>query len=325
MCFVVIGENSPNFAGANLIMEKPYQERTRMELRQLKYFLRVADTHSFSEASRQLFVTQSAISQQIKLLEEELDTLLFVRQHGTIILTESGEELYPLARQVVGDVEECHSRIMDLRGRLCGELNVGLTYSLEPYMREAMLEFMRAYPDVRVCAHYKNLPELLRMLRDKEIDMMLSMMPTSPHDFVDSVPLTEYRLAAIMRKTHALARRESVTFHDLLPHKLILPEKGIRDRNAIESFIYHDTGKLNVRALVNDVNALLNIIQETNYITILAEASIASRPDLCFVPIEELKSPLPIYAHFNNLLNRKNSALKFLDMLRSSTFIRQMV
>lgn len=284
----------------------------------MKYFVGVADTGNFSEAARRMFISQSAVSQQMKLLEEELGTQLFVRQHNNVILTESGEALYPLAKQVMTNTDACYARIKDLQGLLCGELNIGLTYSLEPYMREAMLMFMKTYPHVQVNAHYKNLGELLRMLRHEEVDMMLSMMPTSEHDFVVSEPLTEYRLAAIMRKSHVLAKKESVTFQDLLPHKLILPEKGLRDRNAIESFIHKETGNLQVRALVNDVNSLLNIIQETNYISILTEASIEHRPWLCSVPIEELREPIPIYAHFNAQLTKKNSARKFLELLHQS-------
>lgn len=295
-----------------------------MELRQLKYFLKVADTGSFSEASRQLFVSQSAISQQIKLLEDELGTQLFVRQHR-IIMTESGEELYPLALQVLSNVAECQTRILELRGLLCGELNIGLTYSLESYMREAMLEFMRTYPKVQVNAHYKNLTELWRMLKNKDIDMMLGMMPADGCESTESVLLTHYRLAAVMRNSHVLARRESISFQDLLPHKLILPEKGLRDRNAIESFIHSDGSKLSVRALVNDVNALLNILQQTNYISILTEASIANRPSLCYVRIEELMEPIPIYAHFNTMVNRKSSAEKFLEILQNSAMLHSMM
>lgn len=296
-----------------------------MELRQLKYFVGVAETGSFSVASRQQFISQSAVSQQIKLLEEELGTQLLVRQHNNAVLTESGEELLPLAKRVLRNVDECRSRINDLQGLLCGELNIGLTFSLEPYMRDTMLRFMHDYPMVQLNAHYKNLPELLRMLQDRNIDVMLSMMPTSPHDFVESVRLMEYRLAAVMRKTHVLAQKESLTFQDLLPHKLILPEKGLRDRNAIESFVHKETGKLNVRSLVNDVNALLNIIHESNYISILTEATIVNRPSLCAVPIEELKEPIPIYAHFNNTLNRKNSATKFVEMLKTSIHLRNIL
>lgn len=296
----------------------------KMELRQLRYFVGVAETGCISETSRQMFISQSAISQQLKLLEEELGTQLFVRQHNTLTLTECGEELLPLAKQVLRGVTECHERIRCLQGLLCGELNVGLTYSLEPFMREATLCFMREYPKVQLNAHYKNHHELLRQLRNKEIDIILSMMPSSPHEFVESIPLTRYRLAAIMRKSHVLAKRSSITFQDLLPHKLILPEKGLRDRNAIESFIHKETGELNVRALVNDVNALMNIIQETNYISILNETSISNRPSLCSVLIEELKEPIQIYAHYNNLVSLKNSARRFIDILHNTALKHDM-
>lgn len=296
-----------------------------MELRQLAYFVGVADSGGFSEASRRLYVSQSAISQQIKLLEDELGSQLFVRHHNNVTLTESGRKLYPLARTVLEDVEECNSAMKELKNLLCGELNIGLTYSLEPFMRDAMLRFLRLYPGVRLNSHYKNLQELLRMLQDEEIDVMLSMMPASPHDFITSVALTEYRLAAVMNKSHVLARKKNITFRDLLPHKLILPEKGLRDRNAIESFVRKDTGNLHVQAVVNDVNALLNIIQVSNYVTILTETSIASRNYLCAVPIEELNEPIPIFAHFNNRLAQKNSATKFLEILRDTANMHQMI
>lgn len=289
-----------------------------MDIRQLQYFVGIAETGRFSEASRLLFVTQSAVSQQIKLLEEELGTQLFVRQPHAVTLTESGQELLPLAKKVLRGVTECRDRISDLKGLLCGTLNIGLTYSLEPYIRETMLAFMSRYPKVKVNAYYKSLSDLLRMLKDNEIDIMFSMMPTSPHEFVSSIPLTEYRLAAIMRNTHPLAKKETLHFTDLQPHKLILPEKGLRDRNAIESFIHTDTGELNVVSLISDVNAIMNILQESNYISILTEHTIKNYQQLCRVTIEELSKPIQIYAHFNNNTLRKHSSNVFIQMLQES-------
>lgn len=289
-----------------------------MDIRQLQCFVAIAETGHFSEASRQLFITQSAVSQQIKQLEDELAVQLFVRQAHGAIMTENGKELLPLARKVLSGMQDCHDRMAELKGLLCGELNIGLTFSLEPYIRETMLEFMHRYPNVRVNAHYKCLPDLLRMLKENEIDIMFSMMPTSTHNFVDSVPLTEYRLAAIMSRTHPLAKKDTLCFSDLLPHKLILPEKGLRDRNAIESFVHAKTGNLNVVSLISDVNAIMNILQESNYISILTEHTIKNCPQLCSVPIEELSMPIPVYAHFNNTLLRKHSASKFVDMLQHS-------
>lgn len=289
-----------------------------MDIRQLQYFVGIAETGHFSEASRMLFVTQSAVSQQIKLLEEELDTQLFVRQPHSVTLTESGQELLPLAKNVLRGVTECYDRISDLKGLLCGKLNIGLTFSLEPYVRETMLSFMSQYPKVKVNAYYKGLSELLRMLKEHEIDVMFSMMPTSPHEFASSVPLTEYRLAAIMRKNHPLAKKEVLHFSDLMLHRLILPEKGLRDRNAIESFVHTETGDLNVVSLISDVNAIMNILQESNYVSILTEHTIKNYPTLCSVPIAELSKPLKIYAHFNNTTARKHSADVFVEMLQHS-------
>lgn len=289
-----------------------------MDIRQLQYFVGIAETGRFSEASKMLFVTQSAVSQQIKLLEEELGAQLFVRQAHSVALTESGQELLPLAKKVIRGVTECYDRISALKGLLCGTLNIGLTYSLEPYVRETMLAFMARYPKVKVNAHYRSLTDLLPMLKNHEIDILFSMMPTSPHEFVHSVPLLEYRLAAIMRDTHPLAKKEELTFSDLLLHKLILPEKGLRDRNAIESFIHAETGELNVVSLISDVNAIMNILQESNYISILTEHTIRNYPLLRSVPIKELSKPIQIYAHFNNTIPRKHSADIFVEMLQHS-------
>ena len=82
-----------------------------MDIRQLQYFVGIAETGRFSEASRMMFVTQSAVSQQIKLLEEELGTQLFARQSHCVLLTESGQELLPLAKKVLEGVEECRNRM----------------------------------------------------------------------------------------------------------------------------------------------------------------------------------------------------------------------
>lgn len=290
-----------------------------MELRQLKYFVGIADTKHFSDASRQLFITQSAISQQIKLLEEELGTQLFVRQPHNVVLTESGEMLLPIARQILRNVTDCYDCIADLKGLMRGELNIGLTYTLEPYMRETMLNFMKEYPKVHLNAYYKTLPELLNKLRLREVDVMLSIMPTSEHNFADSEHLMDYRLTAIMKKTHPLAKKEMLTFSDLQTQRLILPEKGLRDRNAIESYIHAETGDLNVCALVNDANAILNLLRDSNTVSILTESIINNHPSLRSIPIKELSSPVKVYAHFNNTVSRKHSAEVFLNMFKQTS------
>ena len=107
-----------------------------MELRQLRYFVKTAETLNFSEAARLLYVTQSTLSQQIRQLEQELDTMLFVRDSHNVTLTESGERLLPLAKHTIQDADICCSAIKDLNQMLSGSLNIGITYTFAPILTE---------------------------------------------------------------------------------------------------------------------------------------------------------------------------------------------
>ena len=128
-----------------------------MELRQLRYFVKVAETLNFSEAARCLFVTQSTLSQQIKQLEQELDTVLLTRTSHSVSLTEAGEELLPYARRTLLDADLCVERLGDLREMLCGTLNIGVTYSFGPILTETLVTFMKQYPKVKLNIYYLSL------------------------------------------------------------------------------------------------------------------------------------------------------------------------
>lgn len=123
-----------------------------MELRQLKYFVKTAETLNFSEAARLLYVTQSTLSQQIRQLEQELDTQLFFRDSHTVTLTESGKKLLPLAKHTINDAETCGHAIKDLNKMLSGSLNIGITYSFAPILTETVIAFkpLFMHPDIDV-------------------------------------------------------------------------------------------------------------------------------------------------------------------------------
>ena len=113
-----------------------------MELRQLKYFVKVAETLNFSEAAKALFVTQSTLSQQVKQLEDSLGTQLLSRTSHSVALTEAGTELLPFARRTLLDADLCRQRIHDLEEGLGGVLNIGVTYSFSPILTESLFSFL---------------------------------------------------------------------------------------------------------------------------------------------------------------------------------------
>lgn len=287
-----------------------------MEIRQLKYFLAIAETGSFSEASRRCCLSQSAISQQIKVLEDELGTSLFERSSHRVVLTESGEVLLPVAHKVVDAANECRERVADVAGLLHGELTIGLTPSLESYVRWAMLRFMKLYPRVRLNVKYEPIPELIKLMRSGQLDVAFSIIVEDDTSWVESVPVTEIRLCAVMRNTHPLSRRSSLSFKDLRQQSIVLPEESLQNRNAVERFLTKEAEGLNVRAVINDACALLQLIKYNNCITIMTERTAQNIDELCAIPIDELMEPKVFYAHFLKGAYRKRSATVFLDMLR---------
>ena len=149
-----------------------------MELRQLRSYIKLAEMLNFSEASRELFLTQSTLSQHIKNLEDEFGCKLFVRNSHSVALTEAGAELLPFAHKAVDAAEECRQRMVDLQDMLVGELNIGVTYSFSPILTETIFEFMKKYKGVKLNICYKPMADLMNMLRGRKIDFVLAFKPS---------------------------------------------------------------------------------------------------------------------------------------------------
>ena len=150
-----------------------------MELRQLKYFVKVAETLNFSEAAKALFITKSTLSQQIRQLEEQMDTQLFERDKHAVCLTEAGRELLPYAKQTLSAADDCFERILELQKLLRGTLNIGVTYSFSPILTETLLDFAKSYPQIKQNIHYKPMEELMQMLERNELDFVLAFKPST--------------------------------------------------------------------------------------------------------------------------------------------------
>lgn len=295
-----------------------------MELRQLRIFLSVARLGSFSKAAKENFLTQSAISQQIQSLEQELGTKLFVRTTHYTSLTESGEMLVPHAQKMVSMERDCVQKMADSKHGLCGELTLGLTYAMEPYMRRALVEFMRCYPKVRVNVWYESIKEMIEDMREGRMDMALSIIVEKNPDWVDSTPLVEDRIVAIMRDGHPLADRKELTIRELEKQNLILPEQGLRIYNAVNEFLSEEAAELNVRATVNNTSAIVNLLRDTNFITLLSVQSASLADDMVSVPVKGISQPVITYIHQRKGGERKRSAQEFIRILKDTVSMYKM-
>jgi len=295
-----------------------------MELRQLKYFIRTAQTLNFSEAARSLYVSQSTLSQQIKSLEDELGTSLFQRDSHTVALTQSGALLLPLAIQTIQDSEACKARVKDIKEMLTGELNIGVTYSFSHILTETVKDFVKKYPGVKLNIFYRNMAELMEALRHREVDMVLAFKPGQTYTEIESSNLFGDKLSVIMRKDHPLANRKSISLKELNLHRLAIPAKGLQARNTLEQYISIENSDLNVCLEINEANILLDIVEENNFLTMLSEAAIRGRDLLKAVPLNLPDNQMQGCVHTLKRAYKKRSADAFVQMLRDTDIIQEL-
>jgi LysR family transcriptional regulator, regulator for metE and metH len=207
-----------------------------VDLRQLEILRAVADTGSFTGAGQRLHLSQSAVSRQILLLEEELKEQLFLRLGRKVRITPTGTTLLGLSQRLFDDLEQTRASIVESQQRVTGSLRLvgGMTVCL--YVFPPLLKaFRKDYPDVDVKVAAGATPRLIRQLRAGTADLGLLTLPVDDPNLV-SVPVMREELLLVTAPQHPLARRKHITPQDLVRQPFVLFEQGSGSRRAIEEF-----------------------------------------------------------------------------------------
>ncbi len=297
----------------------------RMELRQLQYFIAVAEQLNFSTAAKSLCITQSTLSQQIKQLEEELGVRLLERNSHEVVLTEPGEAFLPNARRTIDDAETSKLYIRDLQHLKTGVLNVGVTYSFHPIMTETVLTFMRRFPAIRLNIFYKRMEDLLEDLQKRQVDFVLSYKPLHALPSIKSRELFRTQLAAITAVDHPLAGQKSVTLKELAQCDLALPTNGLQARNFFNRFAEKSDLHFNVRFQLNVVHMLLDLVGRSRLVSVLSASTVKGHQDVVAIPIDLPENEMIGCIHTLEGAYEKNAAKEFLQLLRQQNDLQEMV
>lgn len=212
-----------------------------MHIRQLEMFQAIVDTGSFTRAGEKLYVSQSAISRQIKLLEEELGDQIFKRIHKKIYLTPTGEVLLQYTRKIFNEFRLMTSEISDLTHLRRGSLRMAGGMSVCTYLFPHLLkEYQKRYPNIELTIFTGTNDEMLRLLRSNQADMALLSLPFTDEDLEIRPALTE-EMVLVMERKHPLASKKEISFTDLSPYPFIHFERGSNTRNLIDQ-IFSEEG-----------------------------------------------------------------------------------
>jgi DNA-binding transcriptional LysR family regulator len=207
-----------------------------MDLRQLEIIRAIADTGSFTAAGEKLHVSQSAISRQILLLEDELGEPVFHRIGRRIRITPAGESLLQLSHRVFQDLQDTVSAIGDTRESLRGTMRLvgGMTVCLYAFP-SLLAEVRRIHPALDVKITVGSADRSIAMLRSGVADLGLLTLPVEASDLV-SVPVLEEELLLVTYPSHPLARLKPVRAIDLNRQPFVLFETGSATRRLVDDF-----------------------------------------------------------------------------------------
>jgi DNA-binding transcriptional LysR family regulator len=207
-----------------------------MDLRQLESLQTIAETGSFTACGRKLHVSQSAISRQILLLEDELKEPVFLRVGRRIRITPAGEALLQLSNRVFQDLKDTIAGITDSQESLRGQIRLlgGMTVVL--YVFPPLLtELKRQHPDIELKLVTGSSERCIQHLRAGTGDLALLTLPVDHTDMV-AVPVMQEELMLVTAARHPLSRKRKIVPQDLVRQPFVLFESGSNTRRVVDEF-----------------------------------------------------------------------------------------
>jgi DNA-binding transcriptional LysR family regulator len=200
----------------------------------LVVFRAVAAQLSFRKAAEELYLTQPAVSLQIKALEEEMGVQLFDRAGARIALTEAGKLLLSYSAQASALLSEAERRIAAMGGEQAGELALGASTTIAQYVLPHLLSgFSRAHPRVHLTLIGRNTEHIVEAVEKKKIALGFIEGPARSHD-VKTEPFLEDELVLIASPAHEWAERKSISSLEIATAPLLLRERGSGTRRVVE-------------------------------------------------------------------------------------------
>ena len=247
-----------------------------MDVRQLEMFRAVAEAGSFTAAAQRLHVSQSAISRQLKLLEEELGTLLLERTGRGVNVTPEGHMLLITANRIWRDMQEVAAQIADTQKLQRGILSLGGGMTVCLHVLPKLLKKFRAlYKNVDVRITTGTADQLLQSLRAHEVDLLLLTLPILGAD-LEVVPVLKEEMLVIAAKNHALMRTRSVDARSLARYPLILFETGSNTRRVVDDFLLAQQTAVNVVMETENVEIIKAMVANGLGVTILPYGALAA-------------------------------------------------
>jgi LysR family transcriptional regulator, low CO2-responsive transcriptional regulator len=299
-----------------------------INLNHLFYFYEVARHGSFTRAARELLVSQSALSVQIKALETALGTPLFDRRRSGVSLTDAGERAFTTAERIFTDVDTLVADLQQSDRQLPGTVNVGTVNSIGIYLLpELLTAFREEHPDTRVRVDFRESERVVDQLYQGKID--LAVVPWQrAYPNLTAIPLTRRKMFLVAPPDHPLARAAATSPRDLEAHPFVGYQEGMHTRAMIDALFKRM--EVNVEYSIESSNAatIKHMVMAGMGIAFLPEFAVAKelrRGQLVRLDVPPLvmNQDITLFVRRNRTLSR--SAAGFVEFLQAHFDTRRQV
>lgn len=286
-----------------------------MELRQLRYFLSVAETEHLTQSAQALFVTQSTLSHGLRQLEEELGVTLFDRVGRGLKISQAGLAFKGYVGRAVQELEAGRMALGQLNGLQAGSLTVGVIPTfMDTLVPSAVARFSARYPGIRISIRDLRADLIEEQLMAGQLDVGIAFHPTERED-IDAEHLFTEQLQLLLSPGHPLARRRSVPMRLLHELPLCLLPRSFATRRMLDDAFRAAGIAPEVRVEMESVSALIAACESGQLATIVPERAAAMNGHLHAITLTE---PQP--ARHAGILWRKGASRS----LAAQAFVREL-
>lgn len=292
-----------------------------MELRQLQYLIAIVQEANFTRASEKVFVSQSALSQQIQALEQEVGTVLLDRSRRGVRPTAAGEILYRHAQRIFLELEQAETAIHELEGLQRGELHIGVVQTVNDYLMPLLASaFADQHPQIKLMVDELPTEVIEKGLEQGELQVGLGFLPSSSQS-IDAQPLLEEQLVLIVRNDHPLAQQTYSTVAALDELPMVMLSHTFCTRRLWEESARLTPAQPRVVMEMNTVSSIIAVVENSSLATVLPRLTFAQKMSDHLVAID-LIEPTPsrqvgLMWHRENYLC--SASRVFMEMARAAT------
>jgi DNA-binding transcriptional LysR family regulator len=247
-----------------------------MNLNQLRVFYEAARAESFTIAAKNLFITQPAVTAQVKAFEDKCGLKLFKKKGRRLYLTDEGTALYEYVRRIFDHEKEVESVIEELRELKRGILRLGTSKAYARYFMPFLISgFREAYPHIKVYLDEGSSLDIIRSLSDLKNEVaVIAKLEDNPN--VTFLPFKKNRLVLILTPNHRLAKRRKVSLEELVDDPMIMKEIGSGTRKLVNGMFSTKGLTPNVLMETSNTEFIKQLVQRGEGISFLVEEAVAA-------------------------------------------------